>query len=121
MLFHVNQSLLWRPKECNSILRNTSDQKSLPYPFLIVFLTHTRQPLTLKMMTQKEREPWLVWLSGLSMGCKSKGRQFYLQSGHMPGFQGSSPVGGAREATTHRCFSPSLSPSPSLEINKYNL
>ena len=49
-----------------------------------------------------EIQPWPVWLSGLS-------------TGHMPGLRDRSPVGGAREATTHWCFSPSLSPSfPSL-------
>ena len=30
-------------------------------------------------------EPWLVWLSGLSVGCKPKGRQFDSQSGHILG------------------------------------
>ena len=39
--------------------------------------------------------------------------------GHIPGLQARSPVGGAHEATTHRCFSPSLSlPFPSQKINK---
>ena len=40
-----------------------------------------------------------------------KGHQFNSQSGHMPRLQARSPVGGAQEATTHWCFSPSLSPS----------
>ena len=38
-----------------------------------------------------------------------KGRQFDSQSGHMPGLQARSPVGGTWETTTHRCFSPSFS------------
>ena len=39
----------------------------------------------------------------------------------MPGLWARSLVGGAQEATTHWCFSPSLSPSLpfSLKINKY--
>ena len=45
--------------------------------------------------------PWLVWLSGLSAGREPKGHQFDSQSGHMPGLQARSPVGGAQEATTH--------------------
>ena len=38
--------------------------------------------------------------------------------GHMPGLQARSPVGGAREATTHWYFSLFLPPFPSLKINK---
>ena len=55
--------------------------------------------------------------------CEPKDRQFDSQSGHMPGLQARIPVGGTWEATTHGCFSPSLSPSLplSLKINKYNL
>ena len=52
--------------------------------------------------------------------CELKGHQFNSQSGHRPGLQARSPVGGAWEATTHWCFSPSLSPSLlfSLKIKK---
>ena len=51
--------------------------------------------------------------------CKPKGRWFDSQSGHMPGLWARSPVGGAREETTHWCFSPLiLLPLPSLKINK---
>ena len=40
--------------------------------------------------------------------------------GHMPELQARSPVGGTWEATTHWCFSPSLSPSLPfyLKVNK---
>ena len=63
------------------------------------------------------------------LACESKGWQFDSQSGHMPGWQARSPVGGVQEATNrcislaHRCFSPSLSPSLplSLKIHKENL
>ena len=33
--------------------------------------------------------------------CKTKGRWFDSQSGHMPGLEARSPVGGTQEATTH--------------------
>ena len=46
--------------------------------------------------------------------CEPKGHWFYSQSGHMPGLQARSPVGGMGEATTHECFSPYFVPFPSL-------
>ena len=51
--------------------------------------------------------------------CKPKGCGFDSQSEHMPGLWDRSPVGGEWQATTHWCFSPSLSPSLplSLKIN----
>ena len=54
-----------------------------------------------------------------ALACEPKGRQFNSQSGHMPGLQARSPGGGVREATTHWCFFPSLSPSLPLSKNKY--
>ena len=46
-------------------------------------------------VTEKtSREPWLVWLSGLSVGWEPKGRRFDSQSGHMPGLWARSSVGG---------------------------
>ena len=50
-----------------------------------------------------------------------KGCWFYSQSGYMPALQARSPFGGAQEATTHCCFSPSLSSSLSLKIKKLKL
>ena len=52
--------------------------------------------------------------------CEPKGLWFNSQSGHIPGFRVRSPVGGTWEATTHWCFSPSLSPflPLSLKTNK---
>ena len=46
--------------------------------------------------------------------CETKGRWFHSQSGYVPGLQAGSPVGGAQEATTYWCFSPSLLPFPCL-------
>ena len=58
------------------------------------------------------------WYSSVdwALACEPKGHQFESQLGHVPG----SPGGGTQEATTHWCFSPSLSPSLpfSLKINK---
>ena len=52
--------------------------------------------------------------------CEPKSCWFDSQSGHMPRLQAWSLVGGTWEATTHWCFSPSLSPSLllSLKINR---
>ena len=58
---------------------------------------------------KKYIQPWLVWLSGLSTNLRTKGHWFDSQSGPMPGLQTRSPVGGTWEATTHWCFSPTLS------------
>ena len=55
---------------------------------------------------------------GWMPACELKGHWFDSQSGHMPGLQARSPVGGAREATTCWCFFPSLPSFPSLKINK---
>ena len=48
--------------------------------------------------------------------CEPKGHWFNSQSGHIPGLRARSPVGGAREVTTHWCFSPCLSPSLPLYL-----
>ena len=81
--------------------------------------TTLEKPLGL-LTAFKKVQPWLVWLSGSSVGCEPKGRQFNSQSGHMPGLLARSPVGGVQEATTHWCFSPSLSLSLPLFKNNNN-
>ena len=50
------------------------------------------------------------------LACEPKGYWFDSQSGHMPGLQARFPTQGMREATTHWCFPPSLSPSPPLSL-----
>ena len=52
------------------------------------------------------------------LACEAKGHWFNSQPGHMPGLQSKSPLGGAWVATTHWCFSPSLSPSLPLSKNR---
>ena len=52
-------------------------------------------------LSKNETEAWLMWLSRLVPACKPKGPQFNSQSGHMPGFQAGSPMGGTREVNTH--------------------
>ena len=54
--FHSKQNLLWMQKEGNGILINSNNQGTLSYPFLLMFLPYINQPLTVKMMTWKERE-----------------------------------------------------------------
>ena len=49
----------------------------------------------------KTTQPWLVWLGRLSVGLRNKASPVDSQSGHMPGLQVRSPVGGAQEANTH--------------------
>ena len=54
-----------------------------------------------------------------ALACKPKGHWFDPQSDHKPRLQARSPIGSAWEATTHWCFSLSLSPSlPLCQINK---
>ena len=65
-----------------------------------------------KWCTIKIILPWLVWLSGLSAGLQTIGLLVDSQSGHMPGLQTRSPVGGMWEATTHWCFFPLFLYSP---------
>ena len=72
-------------------------------------------------ITKEERA-----LAGVAQWIEPKGRQFNLQSGHMPVLCARSPVGGARRQP-HIDVSLSLSPSLSLCLkinkifkNKYN-
>ena len=64
-----------------------------------------------------KKGPWLVWLSGLGTGLQTKGSPV-PHLGHMRGLQARSALVGGLEATTHWYFSLSLSPFPSLKINK---
>ena len=51
------------------------------------------------LFKEREEEPRLLWLRGLSAGLRAKG--FDSQSGHRPGSSARFPVGGVPEATTH--------------------
>ena len=83
-----------------------------PYP-VFFFNPHLRICLLILFYFFKDFISFPGWCGSLDWVpvCEPKGRQFNSQSGHMPGLQASSPVGCAQEATTHWCFSPSLSPS----------
>ena len=63
-------------------------------------------------------EPWLVWLSGLSAGLRTKASPVHSQSGHVPVLLARPPVG-VREWQPHIdvSFSPSPSLSPSLPLS----
>ena len=65
---------------------------------------------------QNQKQPWLVWLSGLSAACESKGRWFDSQSGHMPGLWARSPVGQPHTDVSLPLSLPSL--PLCLKINK---
>ena len=65
--------------------------------------------------------PWLVWLSRLSAGLRTKRSPVLFPVRAHAWVAGQvSPVGSAQEATTYGCFSLYLSPSLpfSLKINK---
>ena len=57
------------------------------------------------------------WCGSVDWDCEPGGHQFNSQSGHMPGLWARSLVGGMWEATTHWCFSPTISPSLLLSKN----
>ena len=40
-----------------------------------------------------QKQPWLVWLSGLNTSLGPQGHLFDSQSGHMPGLRAKSQVG----------------------------
>ena len=96
----------WHAKHC-SIPRGTSKQ---PVPKTNYHgLEQISDPRENSEHKDPLVQPWLVWLSGLSAGLRTKGLQFNSQSEHMPGLHARSPVEGTGEATPHCCFSPSLS------------
>ena len=63
---------------------------SLSFFSTLVFLTGS---INLILIIKKS-QPWVEWLSGLSVTCEPKGLQFDSQSGHIPGFWARPPVGG---------------------------
>ena len=94
------------------------DRKLNPQPFSYRTML---QPTSQGIIFLKDTfSPGRCGLVDWVLACKPKGRQFNSQSGHLPALQAGSLVGGAWEATTHWCFSPSLSPSLpfSLKVNK---
>ena len=63
-------------------------------------------------------ELWLMWFSGLSAGLWTKVSLVRFPVRAHAWVAGRGQVGGMWEATTNWCFSPSISPSLSLKINK---
>ena len=84
---------------------------------LIYYRVHTK---TVQTISKRAFSPGWCGSVDWVLACEPKGCWFDSQSGHMPGLQARFSVGAKWEATTHWCFSPSLSPSPplSLKINK---
>ena len=77
---------------------------------------------TLSMFWLSKNKSSPGWCGSVDWGLayEPKDRWFDSQSGHVPGLQARSPVGGVWETTTPWCFSCSLSPSLplSLKISK---
>ena len=65
-----------------------------------------------------KNEPWLMWLSGLSASLRTKGLPVLFPVRAHAWVAGQVPIGGAGEATTHCCFSPSFSFLSPLSKNK---
>ena len=88
---------------------------------ILIRVNHLHQNLS-QSFYLKRSPAWCVSVDWV-LAYEPKGCLFNSQSGHVPGLQPRSPVGGTQEATTHWCFSPSLSPSLllSLKISKCNL
>ena len=71
--------------------------------------------------------PWITLkrrrsctIAGVAQGIECQSTQSQdCQSGHMPGLQAMSPVGGALELAIHWCFSSSFSFPLSLKINNF--
>ena len=112
---HLEQRVVWQV--CVTSKKKTRER------FKNVISIHWKSPPDLSLNNNKKNNYFGPgWCGSVHWvwACKPNGRQFDSQSGHMPGLLGRSPVRGAREATTHWCFSPSLSPSLllSLKVNK---
>ena len=75
--------------------------------------------LVVKAIAHLKMHPSPGWCGSVDWApaCEQKGHQFDSQSGHMPGLQARSPVGGAREAPHADVSLPFSLPSP-LSKNK---
>ena len=96
----------WPGDRSRSLVWMTSNQLSCP----------ARAWFRLFLLKTSEDASWPVWLSWLPIALKAIGHPFHSRSGHGPGLQVLSLVGactrGSRSMSlSHRCFSPSLSPS----------
>ena len=100
----------WRSHQLNYTAR--------ALPLLIVFWSKMQTSYNFIYKNFSMGPGW-CGLVDWALACEPKGHQFSPQSGHRAGLQARSPEGGAWEATTHWCFSPSLflPPIPSLKIN----
>ena len=86
----ITQHILWASFCCKHLI------------LLLVALNHMTKKvsfLALAAVATQRIERWPV---------KQRVSGSILRSGHMPGLQARSPVGGVQEVTTHWCFSPSV-------------
>ena len=118
-------SMSWRPKKgkkkkWGSVLVWCSVQMMFCWVvhLKLVWFCEPMSPNKFNKKWGKKKSP--SWCGSVDWvpACQQKGCCFHSQSGHMPGLWAGSPVGGDLEATTHGCFSPSLSPYLPLFKNK---
>ena len=126
-LCHSQESTPPEPKPSVIAIKLGSHSNGLLMSWQMYMVQFKAEGTPLQTLTQRCIESWESpgWYGSVDWVpvCEPNGCQFNSQSGHMPGLWARSPVGDAQEATTHWCFSPSLSPSLplSLKINKLNL
>ena len=117
---------LWRlPLSCEvanafSIYKSLPGHQAMPCPHGTSLNLAIFQVIMKRICLKTKSSPGWCGSVDWVLDWETKGHWFNSQSGHMPGLQARSPVGGVWEATTYWCFSPSLSPSLllSLKINK---
>ena len=85
------------------------------YLFIVLFCTICIRYIKLRGVTLRLTFFSVCWCGSVHwpQASKPKSRHFDSQSGHMPGLQARSPVGGAWETTAHWCFSPVFLSLPS--------
>ena len=118
---NIARSSLWKKRiycGCNlwPLMALTFDGFSLSDSVSLTRHISGKNDTAKRKKEKKEKPPWLVWQSGLSMACKPKGHQFNSQLGHMPGLQARSPVGGVCERQPHIGVSRPLFLPPLLSL-----
>ena len=103
---------------------NSSKEASVLYKYKylkkinVYFFFFARRFKIISSHLKMKRVPWLVWLSGLSAGLQTKGSLVPFPVRAHAWVGGQVCRGSVWGATTHWCFSPSLSPSLPLSLKK---
>ena len=127
-VFHLPHKSLYLSSEplphalrlCMNSLLQTFSGVMFPHPAQLFAAAMTSTCCSLCLAKSHSSCPDWCGSVGWASSHRPKGQWFDSRSGHMPGLWARSPVGSTQEATTHQCFSPSLSPSLPLflKINK---